>query len=90
MTFFDQIIWDLDDDPEGNVRHIARHHVTRDEVEEILADPRSMTTVSKSSGEKITFGHTSSGRYLAVASQMVSDDLLIARPITAFDPDQDD
>ena len=90
MTFFEQIIWDLDDDPGGNVQHIARHHITPEEVEEVLVDPRSTTTISKSSGEQITFGYTGAGRYLAVAWQMISDAPLIARPITAFDPNQDE
>ncbi|HEX3654775.1 MAG TPA: BrnT family toxin [Pirellulales bacterium] len=88
MTFFEQIIWDLENDPNGNVQHLARHHVTPDEAEEVLIDPRSITTISKSSGEQITFGYTGAGRYLAVAWQMVSDDPLIARPITAFDPNR--
>jgi YD repeat-containing protein len=88
MTFFEQIIWDLENDPNGNVQHLARHHVTPDEAEEVLIDPRSVTTISKSSGEQITYDYTGAGRYLAVAWQMVSDDPLIARPITAFDPNR--
>jgi hypothetical protein len=32
------IIWDLDDDSDGNVQHIAEHDVTADEVEEVLYD----------------------------------------------------
>src|SRR5262249_9610746 len=31
-------IWDLEDDPEGNVRHIAEHGVTPEEVEEVLIE----------------------------------------------------
>lgn len=31
---FDSIIWDLDDDPDGNVQHCAEHGVTKDEVED--------------------------------------------------------
>lgn len=30
---FDSIIWDLDDDPEGNVRHCAEHDIAKEEVE---------------------------------------------------------
>jgi hypothetical protein len=30
------IIWDLPDDPKGNVQHIAEHDVTPEEVEEVL------------------------------------------------------
>ena len=33
------IIWDMEDDPDGNVQHIADHDLTVDEVEEVLADP---------------------------------------------------
>ena len=33
---FDRIIWDLDDDPEGNVYHCAEHGVTPEEVEEVF------------------------------------------------------
>jgi hypothetical protein len=35
------IIWDLEDDPEGNVQHIREHGVTIDEAEEVLLDPGS-------------------------------------------------
>src|SRR5437764_14018748 len=30
---FESIIWDLDDDPDGNVEHCAEHGVTKEEVE---------------------------------------------------------
>lgn len=30
------VIWDLDDDPEGNVEHCAEHGVSKEEVEEVL------------------------------------------------------
>ncbi len=30
---FDSLIWDLDDDPDGNVEHCAQHGVTKEEVE---------------------------------------------------------
>ena len=33
---FDSILWDLDDDPEGNVQHCAEHGVTKEEVEEVF------------------------------------------------------
>jgi hypothetical protein len=33
------IIWDLDEDPAGNVQHIAEHDLTKEEVEVVLADP---------------------------------------------------
>ena len=60
------VIWDLEDDPQGNVQHIAEHGVTLDEVEEVLNDRHSRTAHSASSGRPITFGWTAAGRYLAV------------------------
>ncbi len=80
-----QIVWDLPDDESGNVEHIAEHGITQDEVEEVLFDSNSQTTTSRSSGERITFGYTYSGRYLGVVWEHVMDDPLTMRPITAFD-----
>ena len=79
------VIWDLEDDPEGNVQHIAEHDVTPEEVEEILNDPESQTTRSASSGRPITFGWTSAGRYLAVVWELVERDPLVVYPVTAYE-----
>jgi hypothetical protein len=79
------IIWDLPEDPDGNVQHIAAHHITVDEVEEVLLDRDSEDTISRSSGRPITFGYTSSGRYLAVVWEHVDDNPLTIYPITAYD-----
>ena len=79
------IIWDLPEDPDSNVQHIAAHHITVDEVEEVLLDRDSEDTISRSSGRPITFGYTSSGRYLAVVWEHVDDNPLTMYPITAYD-----
>ena len=80
------IIWDLDDDPDGNVQHIAEHGVSTAEVEEVLEDPNSALAVNRSeSGNNLTFGYTREGRYLAVAWEHVDDDPLTVKPITAYD-----
>ena len=42
------IIWDLPEDPDGNVQHIAAHHIMVDEVEEVLLDRDSEDTISRS------------------------------------------
>jgi hypothetical protein len=34
-----QFIWDLEDDPDGNVQHIAEHGLTIEEVESAVTDP---------------------------------------------------
>jgi uncharacterized DUF497 family protein len=79
------IIWDLPDDPEGNVQHIAAHNITIGEVEDVLLDRESEDTISRSSGRPITFGYTSSGRYLAVVWEHVDENPLTIYPITAYD-----
>jgi uncharacterized DUF497 family protein len=79
------IIWDLPEDPDGNVQHIAAHDITIEEVEEVLLDRNSEDTISRSSGRPITFGYTSSGRYLAVVWEHVDDNPLTLYPITAYD-----
>ena len=38
-----QIVWDADDDPDGNVQHIAENDLTVEEVESVLLDPESET-----------------------------------------------
>ena len=80
-----EIVWDLEDDPEGNVQHIAEHDLTMDEVEDVLYDPDSKTTESRSSGRPITFGTTSTGRYIAVVWETVNDDPWLIRVRTAYD-----
>jgi uncharacterized DUF497 family protein len=79
------MIWDLPEDPNGNVQHSAAHNITVDEVEEVLLDRDSEDTISRSSGRPITFGYTSSGRYLAVVWEHVDDNPLTIYPITAYD-----
>jgi hypothetical protein len=78
------VIWDLEDDPTGNVRHIAEHDVTPEEVEEVLNDRESRTVHSASTGRPITFGWTAAGRYLAVVWELVDEDPLTAYPVTAY------
>lgn len=58
---FRRTYWDLDDDPRGNVQHIAEHEVTKEEVEEVLEHPEGIER-SRSSGRCIAFGETSTGR----------------------------
>lgn len=81
MTFH-AIIWDLDDDPDGNVHHCAEHGVTKDEVEEVLQNA-SDADVSRSSGRPVVFGDTSSGRHLMVVYEEVDADCVY--PITAYE-----
>lgn len=79
---FTAIIWDSDDDPGGNVRHIAKHNVTKEEVEEVLQNPAD-TDTSRSSGRPVAFGDTASGRHLIIVYEMI--DTTTVYPITAYD-----
>ena len=79
-----EVIWDLEDDPRGNVQHIAEHDVTPEEVEEVLNDRQSRTAHSASSGRPITFGWTAAGRYLAVVWELVEEDPPVIYPVTAY------
>jgi len=79
------IIWDMDDDPDGNVQHIAQHDLTKEEVEDALAEPEGRST-SRSSGLPIIFGTTSTGRFITVVFQEIDNETI--KPVTAFDIDE--
>ena len=79
------VVWDLEDDEDGNVQHIQEHGISMDEVEEVLFSRGSQISISNSSGYPITFGYTDGGRYLAVVLEHVLDEPLTIRPITAYD-----
>ena len=85
-----EVIWDPEDDPHGNLQHIAEHGVIPEEVEEVLNDPASKTTRSASSGRPITFGFSAAGRHLAVVWEIIDREPLTAYPVTAFEPDAED
>jgi hypothetical protein len=76
------IIWELDDDPDGTVQHIAEHDLTKEEVEDALADAEGRG-ISRSSGLPIIFGATSMGRFIAVIFQEIDTDT--AKPVTTYD-----
>jgi uncharacterized DUF497 family protein len=78
-----EILWD----PDGNEAHIAEHDISVDEVEEVLLDPDSSTTRSRSSARPITFGWTSTGRYIGVVWEEWNRNPRMIYPVTAFDAD---
>jgi uncharacterized DUF497 family protein len=79
-----RIFWDLDDDPEGNVQHVAEHGISVEEVEDVLYAAQEVVA-SESSGRPITFGLTSTGKYIAVVFDVVEDDPLAVYPVTAYE-----
>src|SRR5436309_12012076 len=80
-------IWDLEDDADGNYWHICveGHGVTRAEVEEVVNGNYDTATQSRSSGQPEAFGWTSTGKYITVIFELVSDDPLSIYPITAYE-----
>lgn len=81
------IAWDMDDDPDGNVHHVAQHGITVEEVEEVLLNEDNPVGESRSSGRPITFGETSTGKRIAVIWEQALDNPLVIRPVTAYELD---
>jgi hypothetical protein len=71
-----QIIWDLEDDPDGNYWHIVveGHGVTQEEVDEVLLNRDNTDEMSRTSGNLMTFGWTSAGQYIVVVWELACDD----------------
>jgi uncharacterized DUF497 family protein len=76
------ILWDLDDDADGNVWHCAEHGVSKEEVEEVLDNATDEDT-SRSSGRPAVFGDTSSGRHLIVVYEEIDEFTIY--PVTAYE-----
>ena len=51
----------------------------------MLLDWQNPRAVSRSSGLPTAFGWTSTGRHLAVVYELVDDDPLTLRPVTAYE-----
>jgi hypothetical protein len=82
------IIWDLEDDSDGNYWHIVveGRGITQEEVDDVLLNYHSEAITSRESGNPICFGRASTGRYIAVVFEESCDDPLMLKPITAFFP----
>jgi uncharacterized DUF497 family protein len=76
------IIWDLDDDEEGNVLHIAEHGLEKDDVAYIFDHPIGIGT-SDSSKRPMIFGYAPDGRYITVIYEQIDEDTVC--PVTAFE-----
>ena len=78
-----QIIWD--DEPGGNVEHVAENGLTPDEVDEVLLDDTIPTAYSRSSARPCKFGYTSTGKHIIVIWDEVNEDPRIIYPVTAYE-----
>jgi len=79
------VLWDMEDDPDGNVQHIAENDLSVEEIEDVLLDPDNEVQVSRTTGRPITLGWTSTGRHIAVVWETVIDDPRTVRMRTAFE-----
>jgi uncharacterized DUF497 family protein len=77
-----RIVWDEDDNPDGNVQHIAEHGLTVEDVEHVVENS-SEEGSSRSTGRPCCFGYTPGGEYIIVIYDQVDDDTIY--PVTAFE-----
>jgi uncharacterized DUF497 family protein len=77
-----QVIWDDEENPDGNVQHIAQHGLTIEDVEYVL-ESATEEVDSRSSDRQCCFGYTPSGDYIIVVYEKVNDDSIY--PVTAYE-----
>lgn len=82
MPYF-EIIWN--EEPGGNVEHIADHDLIPEDVEEVIFNPVGRD-VSRSSGLPIVFGFTPNGRYILVVYEQIDD--VTIYPVTAYEVEE--
>ena len=79
---FLQIIWDDDDQADGNVQHIAEHGLTIEDVEHVLENPTA-EAISSSTGRPCCFGYTPGGDFIIVVYEEVDAETIY--PVTAYE-----
>jgi uncharacterized DUF497 family protein len=77
-----QILWDDDDNPEGNVQHIGEHGLSVEDVE-FVVENTTAESVSESSGRPCLFGYTPGGEYIIVIYEEIDGDTIY--PVTAYE-----
>jgi uncharacterized DUF497 family protein len=80
MPYYD-FFWDLENDPDGNHRHVAQHGLTPEDVEHVVKHPRR-TGKSRSSQRPIAIGRTLHGELIAVVYELIDSSTVY--PITAY------
>jgi hypothetical protein len=79
MPYF-EFTWN--EEPGGNMEHIAEHGLKPDDVEEVFFNSVDRD-VSRSTGLPIVFGFTPEGRYILVVYEQVDD--VTVYPVTAYE-----
>ncbi|NUR03420.1 MAG: BrnT family toxin [Streptomyces sp.] len=80
--------WDPDDEDRGNTAHLARHHITPAEAEQVFTNGgRFVPNTGQHSGDWLLIGRTDGGRALALPLAYYPDRRII-RIITGWDATQ--
>lgn len=77
-----RILWDAEDNPEGNVQHVAQHGLTIQDIECVLQNPEREAT-SHSTGRPCCFGYTPGGEYVICVYEWVDEETIY--PVTAYE-----
>ena len=72
----------MDDDPEGNVQHIAQHGLTKEDVRCALENP-IREDVSRSSGRPLVYGYTPDDILIVVLFERIDEQTVY--PVTAYE-----
>jgi hypothetical protein len=86
--YYDLILWDDEDDEQGNIRHMAEHAVTPEEFADVLDSVREEEVDrSNSSIHQTIIGETPDGRVLRIVFDVEEEDgFVTVTPITAYEP----
>jgi hypothetical protein len=79
---FVQVIWDDENQPDGNVWHVSEHGLTMEDIEYVLENP-TREGVSNSTGRPCCFGYTPAGDFIIVVYEEVDRDAIY--PVTAYE-----
>jgi uncharacterized DUF497 family protein len=78
---YSSFIWDAADDPDGNVRHVAEHDLTVEDVAAVFSAPVS-EGISNSSGLPAVWGYVPDGRFVIVIFEEIDEDTVYV--VTAY------
>ncbi len=82
MPQYFTIIWDSEDDLDGNAQHIAENGLTIEDVEHVVGNPER-EDVSRSSELPCCFGYTEGGDFVIVVYEIFEGGMLY--PVTAYE-----
>jgi uncharacterized DUF497 family protein len=85
------VVWDDPNHPRGNVQKVHAHGLTQDEVESVLLDDDARIVPNRSHPEHcLVVGYTYTGRFIVVPFEIQDEKIPVIRPVTAFEPSEDE